>query len=101
MPTTVEDAGPIFLTALFAIYMTPAVAAIINKRSDWPVLTLANLFLGWSGIVWLLVLIFATRKDAVTKAAEQRAAEERIAVLTAQAVARATAQSRANHADGT
>lgn len=48
----------VLIAALWS-YMLPSVIAFLrHHRNRWPVF-LGNLLLGWSGIVWIVCLIFS------------------------------------------
>jgi hypothetical protein len=47
--------GPIFL----AIGLLPTILALAFRRSNWPLILLVNFFLGWTGIGWLVCLLWA------------------------------------------
>ncbi|MCW1599327.1 superinfection immunity protein [Campylobacter jejuni] len=52
--------GSIFVTILlFVLYMLPAIIGLSRKHSNWLIISLLNLFFGWTIIVWLVCLIWS------------------------------------------
>ncbi|MCW1650463.1 superinfection immunity protein [Campylobacter jejuni] len=52
--------GSIFVTILlFILYMLPAIIGLSRKHSNWLIISLLNLFFGWTIIVWLVCLIWS------------------------------------------
>ncbi|MDB5432719.1 MAG: Superinfection immunity protein [Caulobacter sp.] len=47
--------APLFLGMLFV----PTFVALGNHRSNWPLIMVANLLLGWTGIGWIVILLWA------------------------------------------
>ncbi len=47
--------GPIFLGICFL----PTILALVLKRSNWPLILVVNLFLGWTGIGWIVCVLWA------------------------------------------
>ncbi|EGA3374264.1 superinfection immunity protein [Campylobacter jejuni] len=61
--------GSIFVTILlFILYMLPAIIGLSRKHSNWLIISLLNLFFGWTIIVWLVCLIwsFCRRKNKIS-----------------------------------
>ena len=57
---TVADAG--WLTIVFLIYFLPFFIACIREHKNRAAILLLNLFLGWTGLGWLGVLIWSMMK---------------------------------------
>jgi len=45
------------------IYFLPFVVAIVNKKKNTSAIFVLNLFLGWTGIGWVIALIWAVMND--------------------------------------
>lgn len=44
---------------LIAIYLFPALIAMMRKHHNWPAILVLNLVLGWTLLGWLIALIWA------------------------------------------
>jgi len=55
-------ASVIFLT-LTAIYFLPTIIAHIGNKKNRTAILLFNLFLGWTGIGWILGIVWANMVD--------------------------------------
>ena len=51
------------LFALVALYFIPTVVATARHKRNTLAIFLLNLFLGWSGIAWVVALIWAVTVD--------------------------------------
>ena len=51
------------LFALVALYFIPTIVAAARHKRNTLAIFLLNLFLGWSGIAWVIALIWAVTVD--------------------------------------
>ncbi len=49
----------------FVLYFLPAIVALLRERHDKLSIFLANLFLGWSVIGWIVALVWACKSERV------------------------------------
>ncbi len=50
-----------FLLGVALLYFLPSFLAINRHHPAWPVIVLLNIFLGWTVIVWCVLIVFAAR----------------------------------------
>lgn len=55
--------GIIYLIIVLVVYFLPAIIAYQKKKKNQNAITVANLFLGWTIIGWVVVLIWAVAND--------------------------------------
>ncbi len=48
---------------LFALYILPAIIAFTRQHRNKTAITLVNILLGWSGIGWIVALVWAFTND--------------------------------------
>jgi hypothetical protein len=51
------------LFGLFVLYLTPWILAVAREHERQAVILAATLLLGWTGIGWLAILVWAARSD--------------------------------------
>jgi hypothetical protein len=52
-----------FFSFGFVIYFLPSIIALARSKRDSLAIFLLNLFLGWSGIGWVVSLVWAVKND--------------------------------------
>ena len=52
-----------FLSTIILLYWLPTIIAIVRQTHSALGVFLVNLFLGWTGIFWILALIWALAAD--------------------------------------
>ncbi len=52
----------------FVMYFLPSVIALLREKRDKLSIFLLNFFLGWSGIGWVIALVWALKADQVVVA---------------------------------
>ena len=55
--------GIIALILIVFFYLLPSIVACSNKKANAGAIVVLNLFLGWSGLGWLVALVWACTKD--------------------------------------
>ena len=55
--------NPIYFIVLMVIYFLPAIVGGLNKKKNAGGIFVLNLFLGWTGIGWIIALIWAVCTD--------------------------------------
>jgi len=53
----------IYAIVVLGIYFLPAIVACLNKKKNAAGIFVLNLFLGWTGIGWIIALIWAVCTD--------------------------------------
>lgn len=53
-----------FFSFGFVMYFLPSIIALARNKRDILAIFLLNLFLGWSGIGWIVSLVWAVKNDA-------------------------------------
>lgn len=48
----------------FVMYFLPTIVALVRSKRDITAILLLNLFLGWTGIGWVVALVWASKHDA-------------------------------------
>ena len=48
-----------FMLIWFALYWLPTIIALVRHAPSAPGIALLNFFLGWTGIFWIIALIWA------------------------------------------
>lgn len=63
------DIGPLILIVfvLTCIYFIPSIVAKQREHYDTWTIFIANLFLGWTFLGWVIALIWATKKTPIKK----------------------------------
>jgi hypothetical protein len=55
-----KKAGPVFIFLLLPlVYLVPTVIALVRRHKNALAIVLINIFLGWSVLGWLIVLIWS------------------------------------------
>jgi len=54
------------------MYFLPSIIALARSKRDTLAIFLLNLFLGWSGIGWIVALVWAAKNDVPTTAGYYR-----------------------------
>lgn len=49
----------VFDLLVFIAYFLPTIVAYLRDRKDWPLIAIANTFLGWTVLVWIASLTWA------------------------------------------
>jgi hypothetical protein len=52
-----------FLGFGFVMYFLPSIIALARSKRDTLAIFLLNFFLGWSGIGWIVALVWAVKHD--------------------------------------
>ena len=52
-----------FLSTIFLLYWLPTIIAIVRQAHSALGVFLVNLFLGWTGVFWILALIWSLAAD--------------------------------------
>jgi uncharacterized membrane protein YsdA (DUF1294 family) len=65
---TMENLAPMILMVIFAViafcvYFFPAIVASARRHRNTSAILVANLFFGWSGIGWLICLVWSCTAD--------------------------------------
>ena len=54
---------PPFFGFGFLMYFLPAIIALARNKRDTLSIFLLNMFLGWTGIAWIIALVWALKED--------------------------------------
>ncbi len=49
----------------FVLYFLPTIVALMRERHDRLSIFLLNFFLGWSGIGWIICLVWACKSERI------------------------------------
>ena len=49
----------VVLIVLSPVYLAPTIVASVRKHDQLPILVVINVLLGWTGIGWLIALVWA------------------------------------------
>jgi len=52
-----------FLGFGFVFYFLPSIIALVRSKRDTLAIFLLNLFLGWTGVGWIVALVWAAKND--------------------------------------
>jgi hypothetical protein len=52
----------------FVMYFLPSIIAMARSKRDTLAIFLLNFFLGWTGIAWIVALVWAAKHDVVVAA---------------------------------
>jgi len=53
----------LIIMLLLFFYLIPSVVACSNKKSNAGAIAVLNILMGWSGICWIIALVWACTKD--------------------------------------
>ena len=53
-----------FMLVWFALYWLPTIIALVRHAPSAPGIALLNFFLGWTGIFWIVALVWALSSTA-------------------------------------
>jgi len=53
----------LFLMLALFFYLIPSIVACSNKKRNSGAITVLNILLGWSGIAWIICLVWAFCRD--------------------------------------
>ena len=52
----------LLIIAIFGLYLLPALISFLRWDKNWMAVFLLNLFLGWTGIGWVVVLVWSVMR---------------------------------------
>jgi len=50
------------LTLMFGLYLLPALISFLRRNRNYPAVFLLNLLLGWTGIGWVVALVWSVAR---------------------------------------
>lgn len=52
----------LIIIAIFGLYLLPALISFLRRNKNWMVIFFFNLFLGWTGIGWVVALVWSVMR---------------------------------------
>ncbi|MDP3041812.1 MAG: superinfection immunity protein [Candidatus Omnitrophota bacterium] len=49
----------LIIIAIFGLYLLPSLISFLRRNKNWLAIFLLNLFLGWTGIGWVVALVWS------------------------------------------
>ena len=49
----------LIIIAIFGLYLLPALISFLRRYKNWMAIFFLNLFLGWTGIGWVVALVWS------------------------------------------
>ena len=49
----------LIIIVIFGLYLLPALISFLRRNKNWMAVFLLNLFLGWTGIGWVVALVWS------------------------------------------
>jgi cyanate permease len=59
--------GPLILMAFIFAYLLPSLVAFIRNHRNFLAIAVLQILLGWTGVVWLIALVWAFTKDVESR----------------------------------
>ena len=52
----------LIIIVIFGLYLLPVLISFLRRNKNWLAIFLLNLFLGWTGIGWVVVLVWSVMR---------------------------------------
>ncbi|MCX5699758.1 MAG: superinfection immunity protein [Candidatus Omnitrophica bacterium] len=52
----------LIIIVIFGLYLLPALIYFLRRNKNWMAVFLLNLFLGWTGIGWVVALVWSVMR---------------------------------------
>ena len=52
----------LIIIAIFGLYLLPSLISFLRRNKNWPAIFFLNLLLGWTGIGWVVALVWSAMR---------------------------------------
>jgi len=51
------SSGVVLLGLIVGLYLLPTIVATVRRKRNLPMLVVFNVFLGWTGVIWVAMIV--------------------------------------------